>query len=79
MATIAGNFYKITYQIVTPNAQGTTNPPTLVSAIAFALVNAATAAAAVIALAADIGLTGSQFLSIQNVQQQDLYASTCYQ
>jgi hypothetical protein len=79
MATISGNFYKVTYQIVTPNAQGTTNPPSVVTAPTFALVNAASAAAAVTALTSDLSLTGSQFLSIQNVQQQDLYASTCYQ
>lgn len=69
MSTISGNFYKVTYVIVTNGVN--TDPPAIVGAIQFALVNAATAAAAITALTTDLSISGSLRLVVMNVQQVD--------
>ena len=78
MGTIAGFFYKICYLILTNPATGPIDPPAVVAPLAFALVNAATQAAAVVALTADLSLTASQRLVVVTIQQVDTFANTTY-
>lgn len=78
MSTIAGNLYRIGYQIITNGTNPSPDPPQSVGPLTFVTVNAASAAAAVTALTADLSLSGSQRLSIQSITQDNLYAGTIY-
>jgi uncharacterized transporter YbjL len=57
MGTIANPFFKIKYQIITNSAN--TDPPSIVGPLTEAIVNAATLAAAITALAADLSINAS--------------------
>ena len=79
MATISGNFYRIGYFILTNPASGPIDPPAVVQALSFALVNAATQIAAVTALTTDLSLAGNQRLVVASITQVDSWSLTNYQ
>jgi hypothetical protein len=69
MATISGNLYRIKYTIVTNSAN--TDPPAIVPVFTEALVFGATDKAAVAALLANLGISGSQRLKIFSATEVD--------